>query len=393
MDTHSRQRRLIYVALFVVILLASGAAWYATRPYEPDAVLQPKANGSLAFTEVEGRYLMNGTIFWGRAIEKWSQKPDGTYDYTHPFSGLKTFGRDKYDAWVADLECPVLDIVIPYQTQIDNLVFNCRPEYLKQAAKFFDFINLANNHSGDQGQDGFIQTRDRVQSAGMQAFGNHNPAVKQDICEVVGLPIRLRGADGEQKGILPATFCSWHYFMHSPSPGQIEHMTKYSKIMPVFAFVHMGTEYLTAANEQQVSIARKVVDAGADFVVANNPHWVQNTEVYKDKLIVYSTGNFIFDQIDAEGMRSASLGVTMRAGYDRNLENWLELGKACKKLHDDCFQQAESQGLSKPDFSFVYDVVAGDNTGRLTKKGSPSLQKAIETRMNWAQTTKLLGQD
>lgn len=389
-----RSKKFVYgILLLVVMTLSGGAAWQTTRSDGPENVSRPSSDGSLPFTETEGRYLMNGTIFWGRAIEKWSQKPNGTYDYAHPFSGLNTFERNKYDAWVADLECPVMDIIIPYQTQIDSLVFNCRPEYLEQAAKYFDFINLANNHSGDKGQDGFLETRNRVQNAGMQTFGNYDPAVKHDICEIVALPIRLQGNGAEKNAALPVAFCSLNYFGATQQPGQIEHIKQYSKIMPTFAFVHMGTEYLTTAHEQQVTIAHQVIDAGADFVIANNPHWVQNTEVYKDKLIVYSTGNFIFDQIDAEGMRSVSVDVTMRADYDRNLENWLELGETCKKLHDDCFQQARSRGLSKPNYGLVYDVVAGDNAGRLTKKGSPSLQKAIETRMNWAQTAKLLEQD
>jgi hypothetical protein len=38
------------------------------------------------------------------------------------------------------------------------------------------------------------------------------------------------------------------------------------------------------------------VDAGADLVIGAHPHVVQPIEVYKDKAIFYSLGNFIFDQ-------------------------------------------------------------------------------------------------
>lgn len=345
------------------------------------------------YTEVNGRYLMNGTIVIARAVEKWSRLADGSYDYKRPFSGLHTFQPELYDNWIADFECPSLDITIPYQVQVDLLQFNCRPEFMAEAAKYFDVLDLANNHSGDRGRDGFEETRNRLVAQGFQPHGHYDPSIKQDICEVIGLDIRLKKSDGtEDKAVMPIAFCAWHYFGRMPAAGEIEHMTQYSKIMPVFAFVHMGTEYLTTANAYQVDIAHRIVDAGADFVIGNNPHWVQNSEVYKGKLIFYSTGNFIFDQIDAEGMRSASVDVTMNMSYDQNVASWLALGEACKKLHDDCFEQAKAKNLARPTFKLTYGVVAGDNSGKLTKKGSPALQQAIEQRTNWAETIRQLGQ-
>jgi hypothetical protein len=161
-------------------------------------------------SSVDGRYLFNGTIFWGRAIEKWSQNPDGTYDYAHPFSQLKTFNRDKYDAWVADLECPVLDIEIPYQVQVDQLKFNCRPEFLTEAVKYFNIIDLANNHSGDQGLDGYTKTQETVIKAGAQTYGHYDPSLTDDTCQVISLPVRIKMTDKMQKNAsLPVAFCAW----------------------------------------------------------------------------------------------------------------------------------------------------------------------------------------
>jgi poly-gamma-glutamate synthesis protein (capsule biosynthesis protein) len=391
------KRRLIKYLFFGCILIAV-AGWGLWTLQKDKTVPVTTASTTTTpeteeFTEANGHYLMNGTIVIARAVEKWSKRADGSYDYTRPYSGLHTFEPEKYDAWVADFECPSLDIVIPYQTQVDNLVFNCRPEFVKEAAKYFDILNLANNHSGDQGRDGFEETRTRLADLGFQPHGHYDPSVEQDVCEVVGLDIRLKKPDSsEQKATLPVAFCAWHYFGRSPREGEIEHMTQYSKVMPVFAFVHMGTEYLTNAAPNQVDIARQVIDAGADFVIANNPHWVQNSEVYKGKLIFYSTGNFIFDQIDAEGMRSASVDVSMNVTYDTNLASWLALGESCKKLHDDCFERAREQKLTKPTYKLTYGVVAGDNSGRLTKKASAALQQAIEERTNWAATLRELGQ-
>jgi hypothetical protein len=342
---------------------------------------------------LEGRYLFNGTVTWARAVEKWSRRPDGTTDYSHPFSQLSTFGREQYDEWIADLECPSADTVVPYQTQVDALVFNCRPEFMPEAAKYFSIFNLANNHTYDQGTANFKATQKRIAENGMQSVGNYDPTAREDVCEVVGLRVRAKMSDGtSEHKTLPVAFCAWHFIGHTPTADDIGYMTQYSKIMPVFAFVHMGTEYLTKASAGQEDIARRIVDAGADVVIANHPHWVQNTEAYKGKLIVYSTANFIFDQIDMEGMRSASIDMTFSVRYDQNVAKWLTMGHSCKTLHDTCFQQAVSQKLAKPSFTFKYAVVAGDNSSHDTHRGDAKLQQAIEARMNWVDTINKLAQ-
>jgi Bacterial capsule synthesis protein PGA_cap len=396
---HSRRRWLAAVVVLIIIGTGSAAWWLTagadspTTPRQPATARQSSKASESEITEVTGRYLMHGTIVTARAVEKWSKRADGSTDWARPYSALHTFQPELYDDWIADFECPSLDIVIPYQIQVDLLQFNCRPEFVAEAAKHFSVFNLANNHSGDKGRDGFEKTRAVLAKNNIQPHGHYDPSAAEDICEVVGLNVRAKRPDGsEQKAVMPVAFCAWHYFGRSPRAGEIEHMTKYSKIMPVFAFVHMGQEYLTAAAPAQVDIAHKVLDAGADFVIANNPHWVQNTEVYKGKLIAYSTGNFIFDQIDAEGMRSVSIDVGLRLTHNGNLAKWLALGESCKTLHDDCFERARQQKLTKPTYKLTYGVVAGDNSGRLTKRASPALQQAIEARTNWATTLQELGQ-
>jgi poly-gamma-glutamate synthesis protein (capsule biosynthesis protein) len=53
-------------------------------------------------------------------------------------------------------------------------------------------------------------------------------------------------------------------------------------------------------------IGKYFIDCGADLVLGNHPHWYQGVETYKDKLIVYAHGNFIFDQ---EWSEETTLGV------------------------------------------------------------------------------------
>src|SRR5690606_2899863 len=126
-------------------------------------------------------------------------------------------------------------------------------------SKRFSIVSLANNHSGDLGQDAFIQTQKNLEEAGIQTYGNYDPAVSDDVCEVIALPVRIKMPDESvQKGTMPIAFCAWHYFFRQPQAGEMEVMERYAKIMPVFGFQHAGAEYYAHADPNQVSIAHKM---------------------------------------------------------------------------------------------------------------------------------------
>lgn len=60
--------------------------------------------------------------------------------------------------------------------------------------------------------------------------------------------------------------------------------------------LHSGFQFLRAPSSGTRIAARRSIDAGADIVIAHHPHVLQGAEWYKGKLIVYSLGNFVFDQ-------------------------------------------------------------------------------------------------
>jgi poly-gamma-glutamate synthesis protein (capsule biosynthesis protein) len=64
----------------------------------------------------------------------------------------------------------------------------------------------------------------------------------------------------------------------------------------VIPYFHWGIEYTKDPTAEQQRIARAAIDAGADMVLGNHPHWTQGIETYKGRLLIYSFGNFIFDQ-------------------------------------------------------------------------------------------------
>jgi poly-gamma-glutamate synthesis protein (capsule biosynthesis protein) len=91
------------------------------------------------------------------------------------------------------------------------------------------------------------------------------------------------------------------------------------RLKPLVDFIvvtmHAGTEYTPTANTAQVTFAHAAIDAGADIVIGAHPHWVQNKEIYKDKTIYYSLGNFIFDQSWSEQTKK---GLALKITISKN---------------------------------------------------------------------------
>lgn len=389
-----KQRRWPVFLLILLLLLGGGLGVYALlnrneipRPANNDVA---KVDTTPQPKTVKGRYLISGTIVLDRVVA--SEAGD---DYSQPFSQLDTLGE--FDEGIADLECPVTDNSYVSVKGQENPRFNCQPHWLPQLKKYFGIIKLAGNHTYDMGADGFTETIERLQGAGIQTVGHHNPHVEKDNCKVVAFPVRLQISDGsEEKGTLPIAVCAFNYkIIFAAAAGEIETIQRYAKIMPVFGLLQAGAEYVTTASAQQRSYARKIIDNGAAFVIANGTHYVQDSEVYKNKLIVYSLGNFIFDQTDYETMRGLSVAVDITANYDENISRWLGLSAKCNATarEDNCLADAEKMGLSRVNLSLGFEPI-GTSGGvrRITKKADTALQKAIESRLDWAQTLKELNQ-
>lgn len=385
-----KTKRQLYLFTILLIGLIGFWLWYSGQRSESksDKSLIPNfSKQNFEYEKVQGKYLFSGTIVLARAVENEARR-GGSVDYNQPFSKMDTFNFEQYDAGVADLECPVTTNTLSYQYQISNTVFNCRPEWLPALGEYYQLLNLSGNHVHDMGEEGFPETVEHIQKAGLQAIGNYSPRVKEDLCEVVALPVRLKKVDGnETKATLPMAFCSVHYFSFTPEQAEFETIKRYAEVMPVIGLMHVGTEYVSTAGTDQRDIARRLIDAGAEFVIGNSPHWVQNTEVYKDKLIVYSTGNFIFDQLDDETNRGLSIAASMTAAYDENMAKWLELGEQCKARDDKCLETAQEKRLSKFTLQFSFEAIGSSGGYRqITQKADPALQKAIEERANWQET-------
>ena len=124
-----------------------------------------------------------------------------------------------------------------------TLEFNCRPGYLDYAKEYFEFFNLANNHSDNSGRSKLEETRQALDRQQIQYFGDPDSTYIDDICEVVGLPVKVYLSDQFSyiKGHLPVAMCGWHYFFRLPVVAEVEVLQRYSQLMPGFWFRAYGS--------------------------------------------------------------------------------------------------------------------------------------------------------
>jgi poly-gamma-glutamate synthesis protein (capsule biosynthesis protein) len=168
-----------------------------------------------------------------------------------------------------------------------------------------DIANLANNHSYNYGKDGLNQTTDLLEGAGIKVSGLKKPA----FIEVNNTKIAFIGFN--QVPPYPAEIG------HAATEEIISEVStaKTNADLVVVSF-HWGNEYTAVITDIQKSLAHTAIDSGADLVIGHHPHWIQGTEIYKEKLIHYSLGNFIFDQDWSE---KTQLGEVVKVTFDKNV--------------------------------------------------------------------------
>lgn len=164
-------------------------------------------------------------------------------------------------------------------------------KYLYDAG--FDVISIANNHVGDFGDAGRRGTVHALESAGLEYAG------------LVSIPFSVFDRDSVRYG-----FCAFAPNTGTMSLNNIDsavaivaHLDSLCDIVIVSFHggaegatknhVIKGTEIFLGENRGDlVRFSHAVIDAGADIVLGHGPHVTRALELYKEKLIAYSLGNF-----------------------------------------------------------------------------------------------------
>lgn len=237
------------------------------------------------------------------------QKMVSKKDYTWPFEKIGNEFKN-VDFAVANLESPFTLGAGSHLVQTGSFSFNADPKTmagLEEAG--IDLVSLANNHFGNQGQKGMLDTFKVLTDNGVAYVGAgknskeaHAPYIKE--------------INGVKFGFLSYAYPEDLYIAKQDKAGmasmnleaaKIDVVNLKKQVDVVIVLVHAGTEYTAKANPTQVAFDHGVIDAGADLVIGHHPHWVQNIEKYKGKYIIYSLGNLIFDQMWSQETREGAI--------------------------------------------------------------------------------------
>ncbi len=205
-------------------------------------------------------------------------------------------------------------------------VFTGNPAYLAGVRDAgFDWVSMGNNHVGDFGPAGVLQSMRYLTQygllhggAGVDTAAAHRPS----IVTVDGVKVALLSYDTIAPGYnatatkAGSARMTYGWLRHDISAARA------AGAQVVIVWPHWGVEYTAGPSQTQQTLAHDAIDLGADLVIGNHPHWAQAMEVYKGKPIWYALGNFTFDQTWSEPtMEGISLELTFSGS--RLVQAWI----------------------------------------------------------------------
>ena len=199
---------------------------------------------------------------------------------------------------VGNLECPATKIEAPV---FKRFIFRAEPEWLEALQQHgITHLNLANNHSIDQGRAGLMDTYSNIVAAGMVPIGAGatmqeaaTPILLASAPRKVWLVASLRLAL-ENYAYLPDKPCVSQEPMDSLLQ-RVHRLRQADSTAVILVSLHWGGEHTLQPVARQRHEAHQLILAGADALICHHTHTLQTIEQFKGKPIYYSIGNFIFD--------------------------------------------------------------------------------------------------
>jgi len=256
--------------------------------------------------------------------------PNCGYDVL--LNGIIPYFQNSYAINVGNLEAVITDSTSTPHPGFESckIVFHSCPEILENMdAVGFNYLNLGNNHVLDYMQPGIINTQNYLNDYNINHGGaglNDTIACAPSYMNTDGYNFAFLASsdiDGEDAGdscepTLEASsesagFCSLNE--ENISSQILETLNNENDAIIIYQ-MHTGYEYDFEPNEsdrfmnhnppqnpfklglseRSIEMAHYAIDEGADIVIQHHPHVLQGLELYNDKLIAHSLGNFIFDQ-------------------------------------------------------------------------------------------------
>jgi poly-gamma-glutamate synthesis protein (capsule biosynthesis protein) len=247
-------------------------------------------------------------------LDRGVRKKITAHGIDYPFEFVSSFVNG-FDLAFCNLECPV-----SYRGVSTGKVYCFRADTgffagVKNAG--FNVFSLANNHTIDWGKTACMDTKDIIEKNCLHAVGvgkNQTEARTPVIIHKNGLVFAFFAYVGTPlEGII------WAKSKPGPAQASIEEIVcDVKSVRPfvdyVIVSIHWGIEYTHTPMKRQILGAHEIIDAGADLIIGHHPHVLQSIELYKDRFILYSLGNFVFDQHKQYQRESAIFSCIFQKG-------------------------------------------------------------------------------
>ncbi|TAL51110.1 AmmeMemoRadiSam system protein B [Patescibacteria group bacterium] len=157
--------------------------------------------------------------------------------------------------------------------------FTFAPEFVEALKPFIDVVSLANNHSRDRDLEGEAVTQQWLDTLEIDWFGGYATAE----------PVYRTGR---------VSIVGYHQF--GTSLDEVEAVIQQEELAGQFVIVfpHWGVEYVSVPQDGQRELAKRMIQTGADLIIGSHPHVIQGIEMIESVPIIYSLGNFVFDQVE-----------------------------------------------------------------------------------------------
>lgn len=204
----------------------------------------------------------------------------------------------------------------------------------------FDALSVANNHVLDHGPDVFQETVIHCKQAGLMICGLRGEAgyySQPVITEKNGLKVGILAYNWVgSEHVKPigdyiaqiydgVVNYSWSRDRDQDIKARIAIESKNKHVIDdikelrrhvdfLVVMPHWGYEWIIYPPLGVILEARTFIDAGADLILGSHPHVHQGVEIYKNKLIVYSLGNFLFDSLSKRYGSGMLIGCALSPG-------------------------------------------------------------------------------
>ncbi|HEX6498829.1 MAG TPA: CapA family protein [Micromonosporaceae bacterium] len=172
--------------------------------------------------------------------------------------------------------------------------FHLPPSYAKVLRDGgFGLVNLANNHTMDEGSAGLRNTRAALEAAGIQHTGAPGQVTV----------VTVRNVSIAVIGVAPYSYCQ--SLIDIAGTAALVRRAASAADLVVIQMqagaegadrTHVRPGMETFLGEQRgdvLAFAHAMIDAGADLVIGHGPHVMRGMQFYKGRLIAYSMGNFV----------------------------------------------------------------------------------------------------